>query len=111
MKLSKRRKLIALPLQTKAERAALVARLIRSGMLLEEARRVIKEVRTRALRKPLKGEKCEARTRKGAPCQAPAGPNGRCKLHGGRSTGARTSAGQMRAYGHLLPNNGKKRNL
>ncbi len=30
-----------------------------------------------------------ARTRGGAPCLGPAMPNGRCRMHGGASTGAR----------------------
>ena len=35
--------------------------------------------------------KCEAHARStGKPCQAPAMENGRCKLHGGKSTGPRT---------------------
>ncbi len=29
-----------------------------------------------------------ARTRSGQPCQAPAMPNGRCRMHGGKSPGA-----------------------
>src|SRR3984893_17061819 len=32
--------------------------------------------------------KCRARTRSGQPCQAPAMPNGRCRMHGGMSPGA-----------------------
>ncbi len=36
---------------------------------------------------PLKKEKCEARTRKGTPCRCKALRNGRCKFHGGMSTG------------------------
>lgn len=39
---------------------------------------------------------CGARTRKGTACQAPGMRNGRCKLHGGLSTGARTKAGKMK---------------
>ena len=43
------------------------------------------------------GIKCEARTRKGTLCQRPGNKiNGRCKLHGGRSTGPRTEAGLVR---------------
>lgn len=40
------------------------------------------------------GVRCHARTRRGTPCLKPAlkGKN-RCQLHGGKSTGARTSAG------------------
>ncbi len=45
---------------------------------------------------------CGAKTRKGLPCQAPPvwnkstdkAKNGRCKLHGGMSTGARTDKGR-----------------
>ena len=32
--------------------------------------------------------RCLARTRRGTECQSPAMPNGRCRLHGGLSTGA-----------------------
>ena len=32
--------------------------------------------------------KCRAQTRSGQPCQAPALPNGRCRMHGGLSPGA-----------------------
>lgn len=46
--------------------------------------------------------KCGAKTRKGTPCQAPPvwnkdydrARNGRCKLHGGLSTGPKTDAGK-----------------
>jgi hypothetical protein len=40
--------------------------------------------------------RCGAKTRRGSPCQARSMPNGRCKLHGGMSTGARTKAGKRR---------------
>ena len=43
------------------------------------------------------GMRCEARTRKGTLCQRPGNKiNGRCKLHGGRSTGPRTEDGVAR---------------
>jgi hypothetical protein len=43
------------------------------------------------------GQRCEARTRNGTPCQRPGNKiNGRCKLHGGRSTGPRTAEGIAR---------------
>jgi glucans biosynthesis protein len=32
--------------------------------------------------------RCGAKTRKGMPCQCPAMPNGRCRIHGGVSPGA-----------------------
>ena len=54
------------------------------------------------VKKSMRGT-CGARTRKGTPCQAPpvwnritdAPANGRCKLHGGLSTGAKTEAGRQ----------------
>ena len=43
------------------------------------------------------GQRCEAQTRRGTPCQRPARlPVGRCRLHGGRSTGPRTAEGLAR---------------
>ena len=44
------------------------------------------------------GRRCLAKTRQGTPCQNPAieGP-GRCKLHGGKSTGPRTPEGKARS--------------
>ena len=40
--------------------------------------------------------RCGARTRSGAKCKAPAMSNGRCRMHGGKSTGPRTSEGLER---------------
>lgn len=40
--------------------------------------------------------RCGARTRAGGWCQGPAMPNGRCRLHGGTSTGPRTPQGLER---------------
>ena len=38
------------------------------------------------------GQRCGAKTRRGTACQRPANKkNGRCRLHGGASTGARTA--------------------
>jgi hypothetical protein len=38
-------------------------------------------------------QKCGARTRRGTACGALAMRNGRCRFHGGRSTGPRTAEG------------------
>ena len=44
------------------------------------------------------GQRCLAKTRQGTPCQNPAiRGRGRCKLHGGRSTGPRTPEGKARS--------------
>ena len=40
-----------------------------------------------------KAARCRAKNRRGMPCQCPAMPNGRCRLHGGLSTGPKTEAG------------------
>lgn len=40
------------------------------------------------------GQRCGAKTRRGTPCMNPAiAGNARCRLHGGRSTGAKTPEG------------------
>jgi hypothetical protein len=39
---------------------------------------------------------CGARTRTGTPCKGPAMRNGRCRMHGGASTGPRTLEGLQR---------------
>ena len=59
---------------------------------------------TPRLTKPLR-PRCRAKTRRGSPCQAPAvwnkvndrPINGRCKLHGGLSTGPKTDEGRRRS--------------
>jgi len=40
-----------------------------------------------------KAARCGAKTRRGTGCQCPAMPNGRCRLHGGLSTGPKTAEG------------------
>jgi hypothetical protein len=44
---------------------------------------------------------CGAKTRKGTACKCKALTNGRCKLHGGLSTGPRTIEGKQRALSNL----------
>ena len=39
------------------------------------------------------GRRCGAKNRQGKPCRCPAMQNGRCRLHGGLSTGPRSLAG------------------
>jgi len=46
----------------------------------------------------LSSPRCEARTRSGGLCQAPAMPNGRCRMHGGASPGA--PKGNRNAWKH-----------
>jgi hypothetical protein len=50
---------------------------------------------------------CGAKTRKGTPCkQLGIYKNGRCKLHGGLSTGPKTAEGKVKAalFEHILEN-------
>ena len=43
------------------------------------------------------GQRCGAKTRRGSSCQRPANKkNGRCRLHGGASNGAKTEEGRAR---------------
>ena len=55
---------------------------------------------TRRRGNPNLAPRCGAKARTtGCPCQAPAMANGRCRMHGGKSTGPRT-AGRHRPHGH-----------
>jgi hypothetical protein len=44
-----------------------------------------------------KAPRCGARTRRQTPCLGPAMQNGRCRMHGGLSTGPRTPEGLERS--------------
>jgi hypothetical protein len=46
---------------------------------------------------PNNAPRCGAQTRKGTPCMGPAMANGRCRMHGGKSTGPRTCEGLRRS--------------
>ncbi len=47
---------------------------------------------------PLPGlSRCGAKTRGGEPCRQVAMPNGRCYMHGGKSTGPKTPGGLARS--------------
>ncbi len=50
----------------------------------------------------LAAPRCGALTRAGCPCRQPAMANGRCRLHGGKSTGARTESGLARVRANRL---------
>jgi len=54
---------------------------------------------------------CGAKTRAGTPCKRrDIWPNGRCKLHGGPSTGPKTIKGKEQSAKNGFPHN-KKRDL
>jgi hypothetical protein len=46
---------------------------------------------------PSKAARCGAKTRRGTACRSPAMANGRCRMHGGCSTGPRTPEGLARS--------------
>jgi len=46
---------------------------------------------------PSKAPRCGARTRRGTSCMGPAMKNGRCRMHGGCSTGPKTLEGLQRS--------------
>ena len=48
----------------------------------------------------LESRRCGAKTRKGSRCQSPAMPNGRCRMHGGKSTGAPKGNKNAWKHGH-----------
>ena len=54
----------------------------------------------------LESHRCGAKTRTGMPCRSPAMPNGRCRMHGGKSTGA--PKGNKNAWKHGHYSKGKK---
>jgi hypothetical protein len=63
-------------------------------------REPIERVRARleALARANAAPRCGARSKRtGKPCRAAAMPNGRCKAHGGKSTGPRTPEGLERS--------------
>ena len=46
---------------------------------------------------PMNAPRCGAKTRRATHCRAPAMANGRCRMHGGKSTGPRTTDGLERS--------------
>ena len=59
----------------------------------------------------LKSPRCGARTRAGCACRQPAMANGRCRLHGGLSTGPRTTEGLARCRAARLRHGFSSREL
>ena len=51
---------------------------------------------------PWRFKTCDAKTRKGTPCQSTRlFRNGRCKMHGGLSTGPKTMEGRVKVLANL----------
>jgi hypothetical protein len=83
-----------------------VVRAKRLGQLERRAlRKLIINIPSHLLRQhgPLRERtRCGARTRDGSPCEARGiVPNGRCRWHGGLSTGPKTPEGKRRALANL----------
>lgn len=55
--------------------------------------------------------RCCAKTRRGTLCQSPAMKNGRCRIHGGTSTGPRTPEGLARLRAARTTHGGRSREL
>jgi hypothetical protein len=69
---------------------------------LSRAERKEARARRRMLRKVGAGIRlCGAKTRQGRPCIMTALRNGRCKFHGGMSTGAKTPEGKAKSVAAL----------
>ena len=84
------------------KRRAMIAHILRYTLhTYREAVAQIVARNKRVRNTPLLGEKCEARTRRGTPCQCKAMSNGRCRLHGGLSTGPTTPEGRAAAAMNL----------
>ena len=99
--MDKRHRLIPFPVGSD-ERRAMIAHIMR--YTLHTYREAVAQIVTRnkwAQNTPVPGERCEARTRSGTPCKCKAMGNGRCRLHGGLSTGPRTPEGKAVAAMNL----------
>jgi hypothetical protein len=69
------------------------------GMVETPGEGLSRNQRNKPMQLPMhRASKCRARTRSGQPCQAPAMPNGRCRMHGGTSPGA--PKGNKNAFKH-----------
>jgi hypothetical protein len=66
------------------------------GASYREALVAVTERNQKARNTPQRGERCEAKTRRGTACQCKALANGRCKFHGGLSTGPKTAKGRAK---------------
>jgi glucans biosynthesis protein len=55
--------------------------------------------------------RCGAKTRRGTSCQSPAMPNGRCRMHGGKSPGAPKGNTNAWKHGHYSADAVARRSL
>lgn len=78
-----------------------IAFCMKMGKTYHDALHEVSVANHQARNTPMRGEKCGARTRKGTSCLCKALANGRCKFHGGLSTGPRTPEGKKRSAANL----------
>ncbi len=74
-----------------------LVRQIRSLMGMEPETASNRPATVRLGNSPIAIIPCGARNRRGTPCQSPGMANGRCRLHGGLSTGPKTPEGLRRS--------------
>ncbi len=87
-----------------AQRRKYIATALRCGWVSNYRAAVARIVAAnkRARNTPLKDERCGAHARTtGCPCRAKALANGRCKNHGGLSTGPKTAEGKKKSAANL----------
>jgi hypothetical protein len=84
-------------------RASKLASLLRNPRVKNRAHAIaiVNAINKHYRSQPQLGETCGAKTRKGTPCKCKALRNGRCKLHGGMSTGPKTPAGKRQSAANL----------
>lgn len=88
---------------------SLVARALEHARIAREERvrrkalnRAVHQARRKQAVQACPKPRCGARRKRdGLPCQAQALPRGRCKLHGGMSSGPKTEAGKARSMANL----------
>lgn len=79
-----------------------IAKLFRDFERTLQKREFRESQRLQAARMKMAPKRCEAYARStGQPCQMKALANGRCRLHGGLSTGPRTPVGREKARANL----------
>lgn len=99
--LNKRLRQIPYPAGSAARRRAIELLMRWRRWTYREALLYVIAANKRAKDTPVTGERCGARTRRGTPCQCKALESGRCKLHGGNSTGPKTQIGKRRSMANL----------
>ena len=86
---------IPYPIGSESRRMAIARIMRRSHCRYLDAAALVNAANQPARATPIQVEKCKAMTRQRSPCRCKALANGRCKLHGGHSTGPKTREGKL----------------